>query len=84
MFRLAAIFTLLGASTAIAQQSTVQQSMPFETCVQNLQVTRSGVTQTPTTTIDTTDTKQVQYPVTNGQVTVTCTRANGQYTMEQR
>ena len=83
MFRLVAILSLLGASTAFAQQSTVQQSMPFETCVQNM-ATRAGVTQTPTTTIDTSDTKQVQYPVTNGQVTVTCSRANQQYTIEQR
>lgn len=83
MFRLAVVFTILGASTAIAQQSTVQQQMPFDACVQNLQ-TRSGVSQTPTTTIDTSDTKQVQYSVTNSQITVTCSRPNQQVTIEQR
>jgi hypothetical protein len=84
MFRLAAAFSILGVSVAFAQQGTVQQAMPFETCVQHLQVSRAGATQAPTTTIDTGDTKQMQFPVKNGQITVTCSRASQQFTIEQR
>ena len=84
MFRLAAAFAMLGASAAIAQQNTVQQSMPFETCVQTLQSSTTGSSQPPVRTIDTADTKQMQYPATNGQITVTCSRASQQVTIEQR
>lgn len=83
MFRLVAIFAVLGASSAIAQPRTVQQQMPFESCVENMRTTQTG-TQAPVTVIDTTDTKQVQYPGNTGRIVVTCSRSSQQVTIEQQ
>jgi hypothetical protein len=84
MFRYVALATVCWASAAAAQGTTVQQTMPFETCVQTLQTSSATATQPSTTTVDTYDTKQVQFAVPTGQVTITCSRSSQQVTISHQ
>jgi hypothetical protein len=72
------------AAAAAAQGTTVQQQVPFDTCVQTLQTSSASATQPPTTTIDTYETKQVQFSVPTGQVTITCSRSSQQVTISHQ
>jgi hypothetical protein len=71
MFKYIALFTVCCAAPTFAQD-TVVQSMPFETCVQNMQAPMTGATQPAVMTIDTGQIKEQQVQVPSGQVTVTC------------
>jgi hypothetical protein len=84
MFRSIAIVAVCLASAAAAQGTTVQQQMPFDACVQSLQTTSATALQPSTTTVDTEETKQVQFQVPTGQVTVTCSRSSQQVTISHQ
>jgi hypothetical protein len=75
LFKSVAILSLCCATAAVAQQTTVQQSMTFDECVQSIQTSSAGSSQPPVTIVDNADTRQVQFAVPDGQVTITCTRA---------
>ena len=81
MLRNVAILMLCCASPALAQQTQAQQPMPFDICTQSLQMAAANALQPPTTTIDTPDTKQVQFPISGSQVTVTCTSSDQMMTI---
>ena len=81
MFKYAVVFVIGFAGAASAQQTTVQQSMAFTDCVQSINQTASGLSQQPTTTVDTADRREVVMAVPDGQLTVTCDGVNQQATM---
>jgi hypothetical protein len=78
------MLTLFCASAASAQETTVQQQMPFDSCVENQQTSAAGAVPPPLTTVDTTEVREVQFSVPDGQVTITCTRADGLATITHR
>jgi hypothetical protein len=80
MFRSVAILTLCFASAAVAQTS-VQQPLAYSECVQRLETPITGAVGDPVTLVDTDQIKQVQYLVTDGMVTITCTAADQQVTI---
>ena len=81
MLKYAAAFAVSLCSTAFAEETTIQQSMPFSTCVESLRTAPEGATQPPVVTIDTETVKQAQVPVSDGKVTITCDALSQQATM---
>jgi hypothetical protein len=77
----AVLATTLAATAASAQQTTIQQPMTFGACLQSVDQASVGLTQPPTTTIDTPDKREVVLSVPDGKVTVTCDAVNQQATM---
>jgi hypothetical protein len=79
--RYVAILSLCCTTVAVAQQTTIQQSMTFDDCVQSIQTSSAGSPLPPVTIVDNADIRQVQFAVPDGQVTITCTRALAQATI---
>ena len=80
MLKYVAAFTICCILPAAAQ-NTVTQSMPFTTCVENLQTPVSGAVQPPVLTVDTDQVKQQEVQVATGKVVVTCTGSNHTMTL---
>ena len=84
MLKHLAVLALVGAcaSPAMAQQSTVDQPMAFDSCVAQLQTLPPSASSSQTTQ-DTTDVQEKKYQMTSGgQVTATCSRATGNLTLK--
>lgn len=83
MLKYVAAFTVCCAGPALAQ-STVIQSMPFDTCVQSLQTPPAGALQPPVVTLDTDLVKEQRVQVSGGQVTVRCSSADQTVTLSHQ
>lgn len=80
MLKYLAAFAVCLSTTAMAQDSTVTEQMPFDACVTNMQSTPAAI-QPPTMTVDSETMKQVQFPVIDGMMTITCDAMTGQSTL---
>jgi hypothetical protein len=81
MLKYIAVFAIGCAAPALAQ-STVVQSLAFDTCVQSLQAPVAGALQPPVLTVDTDQVKEQLVQVPSGQVTVTCSNSEQTVTLK--
>ena len=83
MLRYAALLTVCCASPVLAQD-TVQDTMPFDACVESQQTTAATAQGSSSVTLDTPDTRTVDVQLPDGAVTITCSRNTGQVTVTHR